>query len=242
MFRRTLWGTSFRSKPRSVLALGALLGACGLALFATGCGSDEGQFSNDPTGDFPVEVVKSSFKPLQTVAETYDLSIAVRNSGDETIPAINTVIDLPGLGSTLAFAYADQQEGLAMNQRPVWVIEEGWPKLAGTKGRGGATTADRRTFEFGELPPGETANMVWRLVAAKPGRFRVKYEISAGLGGDTRAVDAQGEVPTGVLPVRISNLARLTEINQKGEVVPLSLAEQARVRSQQNSADSEFAP
>lgn len=219
------------------------MGALCLAIFVAGCGgSEERQFESQPAGDFPVEIISANLKPRQTVAETYDMTVAVRNAGDETIPAINTTIDLPGMGSTLAFAYGDKQQGLAMNQRPVWVVEEGWPKLADTTGRGGANTTDRRTFEFGQLEPGETANMVWRLVAVRPGNYRIRYQVSAGLGPDTRAVDPQGNVPTGVLPVRITDLARLTEVNEQGEVVPVSPREQARVEMQQESADSELYP
>ncbi|MCB0870097.1 MAG: hypothetical protein KDB52_04620 [Solirubrobacterales bacterium] len=230
--------------PRFILTLGLLLGTLSAALFAAGCGGgdDGGQFSNQATGEFPVEVIDATFEPVQTIAETYDLTIAVRNSGDQTIPAINAVINLPGLGSTLAFAYGDKQQGLAMNQRPVWVVEEGWPKLAGTTGRGGATTADRRTFEFGELKAGDTANMVWRVVAVRPGRYELAYQIGAGLGPDTIAVDASGNPPRGLLPVRISDFARLTEVNEKGQVVPVSRAEQARVEAQQESAEPGIGP
>lgn len=228
--------------PRTILTRVLLLGALSAALIAAGCGGSDPQFADQPTGEFPVEVIDASFKPAQTVAETYDLTVAVRNAGEETIPGINTVIGLPGMGSTLAFAYGDKQKGLAMNQRPVWVLEDGWPRLADTTGRGGATSADRLTYDFGELEPGDTANMVWRVVAVRPGNYRLKYTISAGLGPDTKAVDEGGEVPTGLLPVRISDFARLTEINDKGQVVPLSRAEQARVQSQQDSAISGLLP
>lgn len=226
------------------MTLGLTVGALFAALFAAGCGGDDdgGQFANQATGEFQVEVMDATFKPVQTVAETYDLTITVRNTGDATIPAISTIIDLPGMGSTLAFAYGDKQQGLAMNQRPVWVVEEGWPKLAGTTGRGGATTADRRTFEFGELDAGDTARMVWRLVAVRPGAYRLRYVIAAGLGPDQTAVDASGEVPSGVLPVRITDFARLTKVNEKGQVVPVSPQEQARVEAQQESTDSEYMP
>ncbi|MBN8866308.1 MAG: hypothetical protein J0H98_02020 [Solirubrobacterales bacterium] len=223
--------------PRTVVTLGLLLSAFAAGVFAAGCGGgdDGGQFANQATGDFPVEVIEADLKPVQTVARTYDMTIAVRNSGDETIPGINVTVDLPGMDSTLAFAYADQQKGLAMNQRPVWVLAEGYPKLADTKGRGGATTTDKRTFDFGELKPGDTANMVWRLVAVRPGNYRLGYSVSAGLGPDTRAVDANDRVPRGILPVRITDLARLTKVNDKGEIVPLTPEEQARVVQQQQA-------
>jgi len=229
--------------PRNFVTLLTLTGALALSLFAAGCGGDdEGQFANQPTGDFEVEVIDASFERRQTVAETYDLVIAVRNAGDETIPGINATIDLPGRGSTLAFAYADKQPGLANNQRPIWVLEEGYPKLAGTQGRGGAQTDNKRTFEFGELKPGDTANMVWRVTAVRPGRYELGYQISAGLGLGTRAVNAAGEVPKGLLPVRISNFARLTEVNEKGEVVPVSPETQARVELQQEQASDPLVP
>ncbi|MBN8870199.1 MAG: hypothetical protein J0H66_10005 [Solirubrobacterales bacterium] len=230
--------------PRTILTVGLLIAALYAVVFAYGCGGDDdgGQFANQPAGDFPVEVTSASLKPRQTVADTYEMTVAVKNTGDETIPQINSVIDLPDMDSTLAFAYGDKQQGLAMNQRPVWVVEEGWPKLAGTVGRGGATTPDKRTFAFGKLKPGATATMTWKLVAVRPGRYLLRYTIGAGLGPDTRAVDASGDVPSGVLPVRISNFARLTEVNEKGQVVPLSRDKQAQVEAQQESADSELYP
>jgi len=230
--------------PRTFVTLLMLTGAFASAVFAAGCGGgdDDGQFANQPTGDFDVEVIDASFKRLQKVAETYDLVIAVRNAGEETIPAINATIDLPGMGSTLAFAYADRQPGLAMNQRPIWVLEEGYPKLAGEEGPGGAGTTNRRTFEFGELDAGDTANMVWRLTAVRPGRYELGYQVSAGLGPGTKAVDADGETPKGLLPVRISGLARLTRVNEKGQVVPVSPETQARVELQREQAADPLVP
>lgn len=224
--------------PRTIVTLGLILGAVSSALFFAGCGdSGDGQFANEATGEFQVEVINAELEPVQTIAETYDMTVAVRNSGDETIPAINVTVDLPGLDSNLAFAYGSQQQGLAMNQRPVWVLEEGYPKLADTTGRGGATTTNRRTFEVGELDPGDTANMVWRLTAVRAGNYRLGFQVGAGLGPDTTAVNASGEVPSGILPVRISDLARLTEINNRGEVVPLSPEDQARVEDQQEQPE-----
>lgn len=205
-----------------------------VAAFAAGCGGGkEGQFPGEKAGDYPVEIIQASFKPSQTVAETYDLVIAARNSGDKTIPALSATLNLPGDGSTLAFAYRDRQPDLAWSQRPVWVLEEGYPKLAGTVGRGGAETANLRTFSFGELPPGDTANMVWRVTALKPGRFRLAWDLAAGLGVDVNAVDARGDRPGGSIPVRIGNKPRLTRIDENGRVVPLDSA--ARLRAEQRS-------
>ena len=216
--------------------LGAVLLAVTSAVVIASCGGGGevgDQFADETPGEYPVEVVSAQFKPRQFVARTYDLEIAVRNTGDETVPAVVATIDLPGRDSTLAFAQRDPQPGLAQSQRPVWVMEAGYPKLAGTIGRGGAATANRRTFNFRRLPPGETAEMVWRVTAVEPGNYRLTYEIDAGLGLDTSAVDAAGDVPSGMLPVRITDRAVLTRVNRKGNVVPLTPREQLELELQE---------
>jgi hypothetical protein len=211
------------------VASSALISACG------GSGEAGDQFPDEAAGEYPVEVVGTEFKRRQFVGRTYALRIAVRNTGDETVPALVATIDLPGRDSTLAFATRDPQPGLAQPQRPVWVMEAGYPKLAGTIGRGGAATANRRTFNFRELPPGETAVMVWRVTALEPGLYRLVYEIDAGLGLDTSAVDSEGEIPAGALPVRVTDRAVPTKVNRKGNVVPLTPQEQLQLEL--NKAD-----
>ncbi len=212
-----------------VVSASVLIASCG------GSGEVGAQFANEATGEFEVEVVSAEFQPRQFVARTYDLKIAVRNTGDETVPAVVATIDLPGEDSTFAFSRRDPQPGLAMPQRPIWVMESSYPKLAGTIGRGGAATANRRTFNFRELPPGETARMIWRVTAVEPGSYKVAYQIDAGLGLDTSAVDATGGVPGGVLPVRISDRAVLTKVDKKGNVVPLSPQEQLDLKLQEEN-------
>lgn len=202
-------------------------------LMIAGCGGggEAGeQFSNEAPGDYPVEVVRAYFKPRQFVARTYDLVISARNTGEETVPAMVATVDLPGRNSVLAFAARDPQPELAQPQRPIWVMELGYPKLAGSIGRGGAATANRRTFNFGELPPGETATMVWRVTAVEPGDYRLSYALSAGLGLDTKAVDSSGGVPGGTLPVRISGRAVLSKVDENGNVVPLTPQEQLQLK------------
>lgn len=220
------------------MTLGTVLAGVATVAVLSGCGDEEvgAQFANEPAGEYPVEVVSASFKPRQVISNTYDMRIRVRNTGEDTIPALSVVINLPGEGSTLPFAYADPQPGLAYDQRPVWVLENGYPKLAGTVGRGGNETSNQLTYNFGVLEPDEVANMVWRVTAARPGNYRVSYRLSAGLGGDAVAVDASGEQPFGVLPARISDRVRLTRINEKGQVVPLTPAEQLSLKQQESGS------
>ena len=213
-----------------ILATSAVLAGCG------GGEKSGAQFDNEPAGDYPVEVLSADFPAKQTIAETYDLELAVRNSGDKTIPAMAVTINLPGEDSTLAFAYRDDQVGLAQPQRPVWVLEEGYPKLAGTVGRGGTGTANKRTFNFGEVEAGDTAEMVWRVTAVKPGAHKLSYEVYAGLSGESNALDAAGEPPTGVLPSFISAKPVLTKIDENGKVVPLSQQERLHLEYQEEEA------
>lgn len=209
------------------------------AVLLAGCGggAESDQFANEPAGEYPVEVLRAEFEPRQTIAETYDLVIAVRNTGEEAVPALSASIDLPGLGSTLAFAYRDPQAGLAQPQRPVWVLEEGYPKLAGTVGRGGTGTSNRRTFNFGELAPGKVAVMVWRVTAVRPGIYRLGYQIAAGLSGDAPAVDASGETPEGLFRVRISDVPILTEVDEQGNVVPLDPSQRLQLKIQEEYSE-----
>jgi len=219
--------------------LGVVLSFAVAATILAGCGGDDdgGQFANEPAGDYPVKIVSAEFPVRQTIAETYDMKLSVENTGDETIPAITTSISLPGMGSTLAFAYRDPQEGLAQPQRPIWVLEEGYPKLAGTVGRGGAGNANRRTFNFGALPAGETADMIWRVTAVRPGDYEVAFRIAAGLSGEATAVDAAGDDPTGLLPAKISARPIPTKIDDKGKVVPLSPSEQIQLKMQEEDSE-----
>ena len=75
--------------------------------------------------------------------------------------------------------------------------------------------------------------MVWRVTAVEPGFYRLEYQIDAGLGLDTSAVDPAGETPTGMLPVRITDRAVLTKVDEKGNVVPLTPQEQLDLKLQE---------
>lgn len=216
-----------------------VLAAAAAALIVAGCGGgqDQNQFRNEQKGDYEVEVTRATFPASQVVARTYEMRIDVENTGDEPVPAINIAIALPGRDSTLAFAYRSPQPGLAASQRPAWVLEEGYPKLAGTVGRGGAQTSSKRTFQFGTLAPGQTARTVWRVTAIQPGDFDLSWRIGAGLGLGVNAVDRSGETPAGLFEVSINNRPRLTEIDDQGRIVPISPDEQRRLEIEEESSE-----
>ena len=216
-----------------------VLAAAALSVVLAGCGGGQepGQFSNEARGDYEVEVTRATFPDRQVVARTYEMQIDIENTGDEPLPAVNVSIALPGRDSTLAFAYRNPQPGIAAAQRPAWVLEEGYPKLVGTAGRGGAQTSSRRTFQFGTVAPGRTARTVWRVTAVQPGDFDVSWRVEAGLGQGVNAVDRSGETPSGLFEVKIGNRPRLTEIDEQGRIVPISPDEQRRLEMEEASSD-----
>ena len=56
------------------------------------CGGGERQDEDEPEGEFPVEVVSAEFAPKQRLAQTSDLTLQVRNSGDEVIPDLAVTV------------------------------------------------------------------------------------------------------------------------------------------------------
>lgn len=193
-----------------------------------GCGGDtnydstDGQFANEPAGNYDAEITQASFKPKQMVAQTNNLLLSVKNTGDKTIPALALTVRLVGEESTIPFAYHDKQVGLASPQRPVWVMEQGYPKLVGTVGRGGTGSANRLTNNFGKLEPGDTADTIWKLTPVRPGAYRVQFTVAAGLSGQANAVAADGKTPEVTLPAIISARPQLTQVDDNGNVVPFN--------------------
>jgi hypothetical protein len=103
----------------------------------------------------------------------------------------------------------------------VWILEEGYPKLAGQTASAGAEAAQTDTYAFGELRAHETRSMVWNVTPVQPGTYTVHYRVAAGLEGKAKAVTADGSVPEGEFVVRISNAAPQTRVDNSGKVVPI---------------------
>ena len=105
------------------------MGALALAGFvAVGCGGGKRQDSDEPSGTFPVDVVKATFPTKQRLAESSELQIAVRNAGDKAVPNVAVTVESDEADQTAAaaaFAEASDQAGLADSSRPVWVLDTG---------------------------------------------------------------------------------------------------------------------
>ena len=221
-----------------------------------GCGGGgERQDADEPEGEFPVSIVTSEFPNRQRIAQTSDLTLGIRNSGNETIPnlaiTITTVPTEEGstsgggestTGSTTeesttessttedaagakagdeSFSVRSDQPGLTIPSRPVWILENGYPKLAGEEAPAGGQTAQTRTFSFSALDPDDTRQIVWRLTPVQPGTYTVSYTVAAGLTGKAKAVTADGSTPEGEFVVTISDVPPQTRVTDSGKVVPI---------------------
>jgi hypothetical protein len=201
---------------------GAGVLAVALTLFAAACGGGSSSDSNERAGTYAVKVTKASFPTEQKVGSTSLMTLGIRNTGRKTIPALTVNVSIAGKQgetSTLPFAIHDPQPDLAQPDRPVWVLAEHYPKFVGSSEPGGAETSNQKTFDFGPLKAGKSANVVWKLSAVRTGRYTLDYGVDAGLTGSTKAVTTGGVAPGGSFAVQISSAPVDTEVTDSGEVV-----------------------
>jgi hypothetical protein len=217
-----------------------------LAVGFASCGGSR-QDENEPEGDFPVSIVSADFPSKQQLAQNTNLTLAVANSGDKTIPDLaitifttsnastsesTTTTGTTSTGTTSApdelptaqgsFSVRSEQEGLAIPFRPVWILEEGYPKLEGQTASAGAEAAQTDTYAFGALAAHQTRRIVWNVTPVQGGTYTVHYRVAAGLEGKAKAVTADGSIPEGEFVVRISTAPPQTRVDDSGNVVPIN--------------------
>jgi hypothetical protein len=162
--------------------------AAGAALAVAGCGGGERQDAAEPSGTFKVDVVRASFPTKQHLAQPERFVIAVRNSGDKTVPNVAVTVS--------SFAERSEQAGLADPERAVWIIDDS-PR--------GGTTAYTNTWALGRLAPGQTRRFVWRVTAVQAGTHTVKWQVAAGLNGKAKATLSGNRAPAGSVTVDVSD-------------------------------------
>lgn len=208
-----------RSRLRVAIAAGF---ATALALSAAACGGESSSDANEPAGKYPVKVVSAELPARQALGQTSLLRLGIRNTGGKAVPALAVTVSIAGRegqASTLPFAIRDPQPELAQPDRPVWVLALGYPRFAGSSEPGGAGTSNPKTFDFGELAAGATANVVWKLSAVRTGRYAIRFVVDAGLGGQAKAITAGGGEPNGSLAARIVSATPDKVVTDSGEVV-----------------------
>jgi hypothetical protein len=180
------------------------------SLALAGCGSER-QDSDEPEGEFTLEVVDASFPARQTTAQASTMRLTVRNTDDRELPNLAVTIATEGADGSepaSAFGFAMSDARLADRSRPVWIVDRG-PE--------GGETAATNTWAVGPMFPGQTRELEWRLTAVRPGAYTVNYSVSPGLFG--RAVPANGQRTTGSFEVEISAEPVPARVNAEGEVV-----------------------
>ncbi len=231
-----------KARKRIGIGIVGVLLAAGVA----SCGGSR-QDANEPEGNFPVSIVSADFPSKQKLAQNTNLTLAVENSGDKEIPNLAITIFTSSNASTDetstttagttsteststqelptaqgSFSVRSTQEGLAIPFRPVWILEEGFPKLEGETASAGAEAAQTDTYAFGPLPAHQTKRMVWNVTPVQGGTYTVHYRVAAGLEGKAKAVTADGSVPEGEFVVRISTTPPQTRVDSSGRVVPIN--------------------
>lgn len=214
-----------RHLARARLRLAAALAlAVALALLLAACGGGSSADANEEAGRFPVAVTSAAFPTSQHLGQTSLMRLVIRNAGHRALPSLTVTVSIAGKegqASTLPFTIHDPEPGLAQPDRPVWVLAARYPRFAGSSEPAGAETSNQKTYDFGPLKPGASADLVWKLSAVKVGRYVLLYRVDAGVGGQSKAVTAGGAAPGGSFSVRISSRPYGTEVTDSGEVVPI---------------------
>jgi hypothetical protein len=181
----------------------ALIAASAAALAVAGCGGGERQDAAEPSGTFEVDVVRASFPTKQHLAQSERFVIAVRNSGEKTVPNVAVTVS--------SFAERSEQAGLADPERAVWIIDDS-PR--------GGQTAYTNTWALGRLAPGQTRRFVWRVTAVQAGTHTVKWQVAAGLNGKAKATLSGNRAPAGSVTVDVSDKPGQAHVDPKtGKVV-----------------------
>jgi hypothetical protein len=201
------------------------LATVAVAALLAACGGESSSDSNETAGKYPVKVTEASFPTEQHLGQTSLLKLAIRNTGRKTIPALTVTITIAGKRgsqSSLPFGIHDPQAGLAQGDRPVWVLSETYPRRGTSSDPGGASSSNRKTFDFGPVKAGETSAAVWKLSAVKAGKFTLLYRIDAGLSGSARAVTGKNELaPGGSFATTIESALPETEVTDDGQIVEI---------------------
>ena len=200
----------------AALALAASLAACG--------GSSSG--SEEPEGKYEVKVVKATFPTKQDLGQTSLMRIAVRNTGDRTVPdRRHNDLDRGRGRPDLVAPLRDPR-----SRSPTWRSRTGRsgsspkaiPSPPGRRRNAAARPAPAaRPTTSAPLKPGKTVEGIWKLSAVKAGRFTVLYQVDAGLGGKAKAETDTGVTPGGTFKVQITPTTPNVEVTDSGEVVEI---------------------
>jgi hypothetical protein len=225
---------------RPAAGIAIAFAAISLATGIAACGGGQRQDATGPSGNFAVQVTQAKFANHQKLAQSNYLQLAIRNAGDQTIPdlaiTINTVAEgQPNVKSPAystgsgqgSFNIRIDDPNLAFPFRPVWILEEAYPKVIkpgqplkqlSKTPTSGAASAATDTFQFGSVAQNESKNMVWRVTPVRTGTYTVRYEVSASLTGKATAVTPDGSPVRGEFVATISGKPPQSCVTGSGKV------------------------
>jgi hypothetical protein len=181
-----------------------------------GCGGTR-QDENEPSGNFPVEVVQAKFPGKQKLAKSSDLVVTVRNAGKETVP--NIAVTVNGLDKR------SKNPDLADPSRPVFAVNgvqveiAGFPESKDASPRG-CDTAFVNTWACGPLKPNQTKTFRWSVTAVKAGPYKIDWRVNAGLDGKAKAVAmGGGPAPRGRFSGTVSDAAPAVRVADDGHTI-----------------------
>jgi len=180
-----------------------------LLLALAGCGGGGQQGSDEPKGEFRVEIVDASFPRVQHIAGRVQLKLRVKNDDQRTLNTVAVTVTtnsrIPG-DAEVSFGQQDRDGDLSSAARPIWILEDG-PK--------GGDTAYVNTWLAGPLKAGEERELTWSLVPSRAGTYKLSYSVAPGLTG--RATAAHGRT-RGTRTVRILDQPVPARVGDDGRV------------------------
>jgi hypothetical protein len=189
---------------------GSIVAGLLAALLAAGCGGQR-QDADEPSGEFPLEIVSARFPSTQTLSQSALMVMRVRNTGDREIPnlAITVSTDATtGGDSVTAFGQNLEDTTLADRARPVWVVD---------RDPSGGQSAYTNTWSFGPIPAGGAKVVRWRVTAVRAGHYLLRYRVAPGLAGKARS--AAGSKVSGSFDVTIDDTPPPARVDEDGKVV-----------------------
>lgn len=165
----------------------------------------------------------SKFPTKQQLVDSEKLKIEVLNVSGETIPELVITVFTDGGEGDGSFDIRSNQRDLSIPSRPVWILEDGYPRLqdeGAPLGSSGGTRAQTQTWGFGPMPSGTSKTAIWKVTPVKAGTYTLSYIVAAGLDGNAKAVTSDGGEVKGEFVVTISDKPPKTRVNDAGKVVP----------------------
>ncbi len=228
MGEETAISATSRRQPRRGSLGAALAAVVVLSASLAACGGDkERQDANEPEGKFPVAVTTAKFPTEQRLAQTSNLELEIENTGSEQVPDLAVTIYTGDIKAGAPFSTRSDQPGLADPNRPVWILENGFPKVLDVSEdesdladapTAGASAAQTDTYAFGPLAAGETKRIFWQVTPVEPGTYTIHYELAAGLSGNAQAVTDDGGPVEGEFVVTITDKPPQARVDGAGNV------------------------